>query len=87
VKNDRPGCSPSEFAPETCLSPDPALLAAGWELRFITDSHRAMEAVNLYSELGYEVKTEPARTEHLKDECDGCRSVFSEFLMVYTRKR
>jgi hypothetical protein len=82
------GCgSPGDSArPESCLEPDPGLIADGWEFRFITDGRRALEAVDLYTELGYEVRTEPARTDTLAEECGGCKSVFAEFLMVYTRK-
>ena len=70
------------------LQPDPALVAEGWERRFTADAHRAQEAIELYVQLGYEVRAESLLPEQLTDECEGCRSpVISEFKTIYTRKK
>ena len=38
---------------ESQLRPDPARVAEGWERRFIADSTRAEEAIQLYESLGF----------------------------------
>ena len=70
------------------LQPDPALVAEGWERRFTADAHRAQEAIELYVQLGYEVRAESLLPEQLTGECEGCRSpVTTEFKTIYTRKK
>jgi hypothetical protein len=70
------------------LQPDPALVAEGWERRFTADEQRAKEAMELYTQLGYEVRAEPVRPEELHDDCQDCRTVVSfHFLTIYTRRR
>jgi hypothetical protein len=70
------------------LEPDPRLAAEGWERRFIADEQRAREAMELYSQLGYEVRAEPVRPEELHDDCLDCRTVVSfHFQTIYTRKK
>lgn len=69
------------------LPPDPELLAEGWERRFIADARMAREALETYSELGYEVRLEPVDAEALRDECSGCTALFSQFCAIYTKKK
>jgi hypothetical protein len=70
------------------LQPDPALVAEGWERRFTADEQRAKEVMELYIQLGYEVRAEPVRPEELQDDCQDCRTVVSfHFLAIYTRRR
>jgi hypothetical protein len=70
------------------LQPDPALVAEGWERRFTADVQRTQEAVELYAQLGYEVRTESLQPEQLTGDCEGCRSqVLLEFKTIYTRKK
>jgi len=72
---------------EAQLRPDPALAAEGWERRFTADDQRAKEAMELYTQLGYEVRAEPVLPEDLQDDCQDCRSVVSfYFQTIYTRK-
>ena len=72
---------------EEALEGDPALLADGWERRFMADGQRAREAVELYRELGYEVRTEPVRREDVADDCEDCQLLMLlEFQTIYTRK-
>jgi hypothetical protein len=69
------------------LQPDPALVAQGWERRFTADEQRAKEAIELYAQLGYEVRAEAVRPEELHDDCQDCRTVVSfHFQTIYTRK-
>ncbi len=73
---------------EAALEGDPKLLAEGWERRFMADAERAREAVQLYEELGYEVRTEAVRTEDVADDCEDCQLLMLlEFQTIYTRKR
>ncbi len=70
------------------LEGDPARLADGWQRRFIVDGRRAEEAIELYSQLGYEVCADPVRAEELGEECNGCQLLAAQqFKMIYTRKK
>ena len=64
-----------------------ALADEGWERRFTADQQRANEVVELYRQLGYEVRAEPAQPAELGDECEGCHAVAVQFTTIYTRKR
>jgi hypothetical protein len=76
------------FLSEAQLEADPVLEAAGWERRFIADARRADEAMELYTQLGYEVRAEPVLSEELGDECEDCQLVAAfQFKTIYTRKR
>jgi len=73
---------------EAELTADPALVADGWERRFVTDGRRAREVIDLYKELGYEVRAEPVRAEELENDCEDCQLiVLMQFKTIYTRKR
>jgi hypothetical protein len=69
------------------LPPDAKLLAEGWQRRFIADERMAREAIDTYSELGYEVRLEAVNTSGLSEECGGCQSLFKHFCAIYTRKK
>ena len=70
------------------LVPDPTLVAEGWERRFIADSVRAEEAIELYRQLGYVVRAERVRRGELAGECADCELLmFLDFRTIYTRKR
>jgi hypothetical protein len=72
---------------EAALQGDPALLADGWERRFMTDGARAQEVVELYASLGYEVRAEPVRREDVADDCEDCQLVMLlKFATIYTRR-
>jgi hypothetical protein len=73
---------------EAQLQPNASLLAQGWERRFTADEQRAKEAMELYNQLGYEVRAEPVMPEELQDDCQDCKTVVSfYFQTIYTRKR
>jgi len=80
--------SARRFFSDAQLEPDPQLTGAGWERRFTADEQRTKEAIELYTQLGFEVRAEPVRAEELDDDCQDCRSVVSShFRTIYTRKR
>jgi hypothetical protein len=68
------------------FEPDPRLVAQGWQRRFMADGRRAVEAMDLYRELGYEVRAEPVGTEEVADECGDCQLLMAlRFTTIYTR--
>jgi len=76
------------FLSDAQLRPDASLIAQGWERRFTADEQRAKEAMELYSQLGYEVRAEPVHPEELQDDCQDCKTVASYYFQtIYTRKR
>ena len=76
------------FLSDAQLQPDSSLIAQGWVRRFTADEQRAKEAMDLYNQLGYEVRAEPVLPEELQDDCQDCKTVVSfYFQTIYTRKR
>ena len=72
----------------SCVSPpDPQLSAEGWERRFIADAQRAQDAIEMYAEMGHEVRLEPVNATGLSEACSGCLEAFAQFRVVYTRKK
>ncbi len=77
----------NEKIPSLDIAPDPELTEQGWERRFMGDSARVEEATSLYSELGYEVRTEPVMASELSEVCGDCGEVACKsFVTIYTRK-
>ncbi len=83
---DRPLPFKSLLSPDTELKPNPELVAQGWERRFMAGPTRTKEAVQLYTEMGYEVHLEPVKPADLSDECQDCRLATHFFVTIYTRK-
>ncbi len=74
-------------APDPQIGADSELAAEGWKLRFVASGERLQEAVDLYTELGYEVRLLPAQPATWNEECEGCRlAELLEFEAIYTRK-
>lgn len=68
-------------------APDPVLIAAGWERRFVADPVRAKEATALYESLGFEVHAEPLKPVELGPQCEACQLVVCHtYVTIYTRK-
>lgn len=87
IENLFPGSGQRVFS-DAQLMPNSSLLAQGWERRFTADEQRAKEAMELYSQLGYEVRAEPVLPEELQDDCEDCKPVVSSYFQtIYTRKR
>jgi len=65
---------------------DPALVAAGWQPRFLADAARGAEAAELYRALGFDVRAEPVPPDVLGAYCEGCQvAVCQSFALLYTR--
>ena len=76
------------FFSEAQLKADPKLVAEGWMPRFIGDARQVKEATDLYTELGFEVRTEPVSVDDMGDDCSDCQVlILLAFKTVYTRKR
>jgi len=76
------------LAAESRLQANPALLAEGWERRFVIEGARVAEYVRLYESLGFEVIAEPVHAEGAQDDCTDCRIIaFLEFRLIYTRAK
>jgi hypothetical protein len=74
--------------PEYTRPPRPERVAAGWERRFMADSARLAEFVELYTQLGFEVETEPVQPDEIGPDCEGCRLLMCrQFVTLYTRRR
>ena len=68
--------------------PNEALIADGWVRRYLADPDRAREAVETYTEAGFEVHLEQLEPRSFATSCEGCAaSVCSTYTVVYTRKR
>ncbi len=73
---------------EEQIRPDPQLIADGGERRFVADARRAEEAMELYEQLGFEVRAEAVQEVELADDCEDCRLLLMfQFKTVYTRKQ
>jgi hypothetical protein len=78
---------PTPRLPELDRPADPNLVAQGWQRRFMADSNRLTEYLELYSSLGFEVRTEAVQTEEIGPECGDCRLVICrQFVTLYTRR-
>ncbi len=76
------------FFSESQMEPDPALVAAGWQPRFVGDARQVKEAIELYTELGFDVRAEAVPVEQLADDCSDCKAlIFLRFKTIYTRKK
>jgi hypothetical protein len=64
---------------------DLELAIEGWRRRFVGGPPRLEEMVELYRELGHEVRLEELTDEDLAEHCAGCRVALSLFRIVYTR--
>jgi len=80
--------SQRRFFSEAQLAADPSMTAEGWERRFTVDAQRIQEVIELYSQLGYEVRAVPLPAEEFHDDCIDCQSVIAKnFKTIYTRKK
>lgn len=73
--------------PNSEIAPDPELVSQGWERRFMADPNREKEALALYQELGFEVRSEKINPTEFSEVCGDCRiAVCKVYTTIYTRK-
>lgn len=91
LPGDAEQCAPRSLPlslPEYTRPPRPERVAAGWERRFMADSTRLAEFVELYTQLGFEVETEPVQPDEIGPDCEGCQLLMCrQFVTLYTRPR
>jgi len=67
--------------------PEGELPGSDWERRFVTDGSRVAEVIQLYTELGYQVRVEPMGRADLPQACEECQlAALLRFQTIYTRK-
>jgi len=87
-KDDLSETGPGASGDRTLIPPDPALIAAGWQKRFVTDAGRADESRELYEAMGFDVRVEKLSRSQFGDECEGCAlSACRSYVMLYTRRK
>ncbi|MBW8012388.1 MAG: hypothetical protein FVQ83_14330 [Chloroflexi bacterium] len=83
--NDEP--LEKSLLPNSEIAPDPELVSQGWERRFMADPVREKESLDLYRELGFEVRSVPIKPSELSEACGDCRvAVCQAYTTIYTRK-
>ena len=68
------------------MTEEEELVGEGWERRSILSEPRLSEAVEMYEELGFEVRVEPVDLECMDEDCKEC-FVGEDCRVIYTRKR
>lgn len=67
---------------------DPKLVNDGWTRRYLADSDRAKEALELYSSMGFEVIAKKLEPTDLSPQCGPCApTICQSFVMIYTRPK
>lgn len=91
--DDQDACPPDAgrieipILPDLDFPPDPKLVAQGWERRFMADPTQAEEAERLYTELGFEVRTESIKPFELSELCGSCGlATCRAYMTIYTRR-
>ena len=73
---------------EASIAADPKLLAEGWVRRHLADRARARESIELYTSMGYEVKTLKLAPSDLGPMCGLCAlDVCKSCVLIYTRRK
>jgi hypothetical protein len=68
------------------LKGDDALIEEGWERRSILDEPRLSEVVQLYRDMGLEVKVVDLTPEMIEEGCDTCLvGGLENYKVVYTK--
>ena len=69
-------------------TPDPALVSEGWERRFMVGPDRLEETMQLYQELGFEIRQEPIKPVEFSEICQACQTLAcDDYVTIYTRKK
>jgi len=61
---------------------------AGWERRYLADPARTEEAIENYTQMGFEVHAEELSASDFGEGCSDCASsVCQSYVLIYTRKK
>ncbi len=73
---------------EASIAADPKLLAEGWVRRHLADPAHARESIELYTSMGYEVKTQKLTPSDLSPMCGRCAlDVCKSCVLICTRRK
>lgn len=88
MQDEHPALEQLGSQPNLDIAPDPEMIANGWQRRFMADDVRKEEAIQLYEELGFEVRSMAVKATELSEICGDCRLVAcTAYSTIYTRKR
>ncbi|MBZ0112591.1 MAG: hypothetical protein K8J08_09030 [Thermoanaerobaculia bacterium] len=63
------------------------LIREGWQRRFVAGGARIEEAIESYSQMGFEVLAQPVEREDLSPQCHSCESpLCPSYRLIYTRR-
>ncbi len=80
-------CSTVSASTAAAIPGNLALEAEGWQRRYLADEHRAREALELYSSLGFDVRAEKLDASHFGPQCGECSlTVCTSYVLIYTRR-
>lgn len=68
------------------MTKEEELVKDGWEKQSVLSEPRLSEAVEMYEELGLEVRVEPVDLECMDEDCKEC-FVGEDCKVIFTRKR
>lgn len=68
------------------MTKEEELIKEGWERQSVLSEPRLSEAVEMYKELGFEVRVEPVDVECMDEDCKEC-FVGEDCKVIFTRKR
>lgn len=69
------------------LMAEPALVAEGWVVRFLSEGRRADEAMQVYADLGFDVLARPVAPDMVSPLCAQCLvSSCPRHIVIYTRR-
>ena len=63
------------------------LIRSGWQKQGIYDEPRLSEVVQIFDEIGFDVKLEPTRLDEMSGCTDCLKSNILQYKTVYTKKR
>ena len=73
---------------EASIAADPKLLAKSWVRRHVADPAHARESIELYTSMGYEVKTQGLTPSDFGPMCGRCAlDVCKSCVLIYTRRK
>lgn len=78
----------NDLFPYLDRAPNPKLTAEGWERRFMVGPDRLDESMQIYQELGFEIRQEPVRPVEFHEICQDCQTLAcDDYVTIYTRKK
>lgn len=78
----------NDLFPYLDRAPNPELVSQGWERRFMVGPDRLDESMQIYQELGFEIRQEPVKPDEFHEICQDCQTLAcNDYVTIYTRKK